>query len=153
MTSEERLKPSAQQMEDMANQIADDINNVGIDVDMVVGVSRGGLVPAVYLSHLLDRPLVPISYSSKEGKGDDKNHKNTVPEVSPGTVVLIVDDICDTGHTMRELHNIYVDMGAIVFTACLYYRQTQNNHTPVFHCVTLTKDDGWVVFPFEKSSS
>ena len=49
----------------------------------IYGVPRGGLVPAVYLSHRLGIPLV----SSPHRLGD----------------TLVVDDILDTGSTYRRL--------------------------------------------------
>ena len=49
----------------------------------IYGVPRGGLIPAVYLSHRLGIPLVP----SPDRPGD----------------TLVVDDILDTGSTYRRL--------------------------------------------------
>lgn len=47
----------------------------------IYGIPRGGLVLAVHLSHLLNKPLV-MNY---------KKYKQ----------VLIVDDVSDTGHTLQ----------------------------------------------------
>jgi hypoxanthine phosphoribosyltransferase len=49
--------------------------------DLVVGIARGGLIPAVILSHLLDLPLLPIDYSSRKGRGDDRDHTNLLPSI------------------------------------------------------------------------
>ena len=63
----------------------------------IYGVPRGGLVPAVHLSHRLDIPLV----SSPDRPGD----------------TLVVDDILDTGSTYRWLS------GAAAYYAVLLARK------------------------------
>ena len=63
----------------------------------IYGVPRGGLVPAVYLSHRLGIPMV----SSPDRPGD----------------TLVVDDILDTGLTYRRLS------GAAAYYVVLLARQ------------------------------
>ena len=63
----------------IANQIK--ANNKGYD--SIYGVPRGGLIPAVMLSHRLGLPLATRS-RAKSGEGN----------------VLVVDDIADTGRTV-----------------------------------------------------
>ena len=62
------------------------------NIDSIHGIKRGGLIPAVMISHQLN---LPWTY-----------------EILPNT--LVVDDICDSGET---LHNY-----AGVYTAVLYYK-------------------------------
>lgn len=62
------------------------------NIDSIHGIKRGGLIPAVMISHQLG---LPWTY-----------------EIFPNT--LVVDDICDSGET---LHNY-----AGVYTAVLYYK-------------------------------
>ncbi len=62
--------------------LIDVLTNQIIGVDSVYGIPRGGLVPAVMLSHRLGLPLV------------QKIGKNT----------LIVDDISDSGKTLNKLN-------------------------------------------------
>ena len=55
------------------------------NIDSVHGIARGGLIPAVLLSHALDLP-----YSQTIGKD-----------------TLVIDDICDTGKTLEKAPGIY----------------------------------------------
>ena len=59
----------------------------------VYGIPRGGLVPAVYLSHLLDIPLVQK------------------PEIG----CLVADDIADTGETLKMYRNMRYSIATIYY--------------------------------------
>jgi hypoxanthine phosphoribosyltransferase len=91
----------------------------------IYGISRGGLVPAVLLSHRLNIPLVEVSLI---------NHKT-----------LIVDDIADSGKTLLSRFRSYDDV------AVLFYRIT-SVVTPKFVGKTI-KHSNWLIFPWETSES
>lgn len=131
--------------------LVDKIEKSGTVFDCVVGVGRGGFVPAVHLAYALGLKLVPVSYSSKRGSGDNKNHDNHVAEVESGARVLIVDDICDSGRTMDELQFEYEDLGCEVYTACVYYKKSNTIHVPDYYNFAITDEDGWVNFPWDKA--
>ena len=56
----------------------------------VYGLPRGGLPIAVSLSHKLDLPLL-MNYYDRKIVTDKK--------------ILVVDDIADTGHTLKDFEN------------------------------------------------
>lgn len=132
--------------------LAHQIQICEFDLDVIVGVSRGGLIPATILSQLLDVKLVPVCYSSKNGHGDDLNHDNQLPDLSDRNI-LIVDDICDSGHTLKEMFDHYTNAGgATVMTACVYYKHHENPiFVPNMKWITITADSGWIVFPWEQN--
>lgn len=73
--------------------------------DLIIGLSRGGLVPAVFLSHRFNVPMVVADISHELSVGDNKDsHANILP-VIPDNVksILIVDDIIDSGNTIIAL--------------------------------------------------
>ena len=55
------------------------------NIDSVMGLPRGGLIPAVLISHELDLPFV----------------------LHPGKNTLVVDDINDTGETLSKAPGAY----------------------------------------------
>ncbi len=55
------------------------------NIDSVMGLPRGGMIPAVLISHELDLPFV----------------------LHPGKNTLVVDDINDTGHTLSKAPGAY----------------------------------------------
>tara|TARA_Y100000389_G_scaffold120635_1_gene117982 strand:+ start:202 stop:795 length:594 start_codon:yes stop_codon:yes gene_type:complete len=79
-------------VDDAVNKLCDKIRFDQINIDSVHGIARGGLIPAVLISHKLGLPYVGL--------------------VGPNT--LVVDDICDSGVTL--------DKGPGVYTAVLHYK-------------------------------
>jgi hypoxanthine phosphoribosyltransferase len=112
----------------------------------IIGLARGGLVPAVIMSHLLDVKMFPVSYSSK--KGEYKGHENILPEFPITWDILIVDDICDTGYTMKEVDKFYCLNGNVVRTAALYHKEGAVI-TPDYIWQSIPKDANWIEFPWE----
>ena len=77
--------------------------------DVVVGVSRGGLPIGVMLSHYYDTPFVPFKGSIRDHPNWETNWK--LPshwQIKNGSKnILIVDDICDEGDTIKKIkHDI-----------------------------------------------
>lgn len=98
-----------------------DIYKWGFKTDHILAVARGGLPIATILSHLMDIPLIPIIYSSKNGTGEGK-HINQLPFVKNANL-LIVDDISDSGHTLKEIKTYYTHMKNNIRTFTLYLRE------------------------------
>ncbi|OGI69688.1 hypothetical protein A3A09_03055 [Candidatus Nomurabacteria bacterium RIFCSPLOWO2_01_FULL_42_20] len=70
------------------------------DFDLVIGVSRGGLIPAALIAAKLDKPLI-AAYIDRQNKVYlDK------PEWIKDKKVLLVDDICRTGLTLSLIKKL-----------------------------------------------
>lgn len=127
--------------------------------EYIIGLARGGLIPAVIISHALNIPMIAANYSSVNGRGDDRNHDNKLPPIVGPIVsgtgqlphmpeLLLVDDLTDSGNTMREVYDHYTGLGHKVRTACLYHKEG-SVHVPDFCWKRLPEDAGWIIFPFE----
>lgn len=99
--------------------VYNNIVNSGITYDIIIGVQRGGLIPAVHLSNLLDVPMQTLQWSRK---GNMRESANPHLITSRDKNVLLVDDILDNGHTIHEIHERYWKMD----TAVLIYN-TKNS--------------------------
>src|SRR3989344_5605417 len=64
------------------------------DFDLVIGVSRGGLIPAALIAAKLDKPLI-AAYIDRQ----NKVYLDKAKWIK-GKKVLLVDDICRTGLTL-----------------------------------------------------
>lgn len=101
----DKLKLSWQTIYDAIEALATMVDTR--DTKLIVGVSRGGLIPATLLSHRLGLPMDTISVSAYEGTrrtlekplqviGWDKTRHDL-------TSTLIVDDILDSGDTYNAI--------------------------------------------------
>lgn len=79
--------------------------------DYVVGITRGGLLPAVLISQYLDVPMHTLKVSLRDGEEEDCDHNGWMAEDAFGYCdgtsdpdlrlnILLVDDINDTGATI-----------------------------------------------------
>lgn len=114
--------------------------------DVIVGITRGGLLPALHLSHHLDRPLQTIIWQTRDiNKCEhDKKLQNLI---DTGSRVVFVDDINDTGRTFSEISKAYHGARSNVMFVSLV-QKLETTH-PATAALTLS-DDRWIVFPWEK---
>jgi hypoxanthine phosphoribosyltransferase len=131
-------------------------NNTCPDADYIVGISRGGLIPATILSHALDCKMIPLMFSTRDHEYIDQNtitHLNNL--LARGNKLLIVDDIIDSGKTFNMLNDMLkpTKLGQIKWTAIVANTDAKMNMGYDF-CWALprSKDDRWVVFPYEVDS-
>jgi len=114
----------------------------------IIAISRGGLIPGVIISHILNVPITPINYSSLQGKGEYKQHDNVLPNIKE-PLLLIIDDIADSGKTLNEIvtHYNYTEH-KVVRTAILFFK-VGSIITPDYYWQTIPADAPWIVFPWE----
>ncbi|WP_311268940.1 phosphoribosyltransferase family protein [Sphingobium sp. WCS2017Hpa-17] len=119
--------------------------------DMLVGVGRGGLVPAVYLSHRLNCPMLSIDYSSASA---DAALADVAARSAAGTQLLIVDDINDSGGTISALRGLLADKGGdmahLRFAVLLNNRRSGQSVDYWADSVDRDTDKRWFVFPWEE---
>lgn len=94
--------------------------------DYVVGIKRGGLIPATCLSHALEIPMYSLTWSTRDFPYQDT--KNSV--LQPHSKILLVDDLCDTGDTLVRIKELYNHCD--IDTAVLLYNIDQI-HIPTYY--------------------
>jgi hypoxanthine phosphoribosyltransferase len=76
------------------------------DYSFIVAPCRGGLIPGTVLSHLLNIPLYPLVWSTRDftKRFSDKNMlPYDLTFAGVGQRVLLVEDIIDSGRTAKEI--------------------------------------------------
>lgn len=123
--------------------------------DIILGVHRGGSVPAVYLSHMMNLPSDSFLWQTRDG-GDQETPLHIIDdEISFFRKnVLIVDDINDTGETFQQIWDSFTYTNKEIVAqhlkfACLYQRNTSKFMAEIVANHVNTSE--WVVFPWEQS--
>ncbi len=115
----------------------------------IIALARGGLCLGVKLSHKIKKPLMIVSCKTYN---DQKQTTNTVLLNSSYTVplqspVLILDEIADSGKTLRIVKEHFESLGVEVKVATLLYKP-HSIVKPDWY-VKEVKNDDWIEFPWE----
>jgi len=117
----------------------------------IIGIARGGLIPAVLLSHRKPNSQVfTVGVKSYDGtnRGQDTIYQHpTIEQLNQFETLYLVDDICDTGLTFKNLLQ-KTFRGLNIKTLSLLYRKN-DIYTPEIYG-QLILDENWRVFPWEK---
>ena len=68
----------------------------------IIGIGRGGLAPAVYLSHATGLPMLSVDHSSRVEDFSDAPLIKLAARTRDGERLLFVDDINDSGATINS---------------------------------------------------
>ena len=124
--------------------------------DYVVGITRGGLVPANLISQYLGCTMHTLKVSLRGEEPDCESNFWMAEDADRGQNILIVDDINDSGDTLNWIHKDWgqsVRWGDNVRVAVLYDNESSaSHHTPDYSAQDINKaqDPQWVVFPWEE---
>lgn len=136
--------------DDFKNLTKDLAKRIPPGIEAIIGVARGGLYPATFISHLLQKELFPIRISRRVNDVVIYDHPKWI--VKPSSLiqnkkVLVVDDVCDTSETLTMIKDELTRIGASnVFTATLYSHTHGNSKVDFTSLVT----DELVINPWDK---
>jgi len=151
VTSELKFEvPSWNQIYNMLLNLTEKIRKSGFEPDIIVGVSRGGWPTARVLSDLLDNPnLANVRAEFYLGVAETKEEPILTQPVSmnvAGKRVLVVDEIADTGKSLKLVKEHIIEKGAKeVKIATVYYKPWSIVMPDYYEKETRC----WVVFPWE----
>ena len=168
-----------QQTQGMILEIVRQMVNDNWKPDIIVGITRGGAVPAVLLSQYLNVPMVPLAVSLRDHKSADsatdlaadalgyvpfeqREHDEDMQSDEFKKNILIVDDINDSGATINWIKNDWqenclpdlADWGNVwgknVRFACLVNNLSSWARIS-YSSMTINKslDDVWIDFAWE----
>lgn len=128
--------------------------------DYILGIARGGLIPAVYLSHALNKPLVPLAWNMRDVSPYSNIPNPDIPkDILNGAKFLIMDDIVDGGDTIRSLFKnwdeILRNRGVLplanVRVGAMWYNTALTDVKVDFYHQTIDRneDKRWILFEWE----
>lgn len=133
--------------------LAGEVRLANWEPDFVIGIGRGGLAPAVYLSHQFDLPMLSIDHSSKLPGFADELLAKVASMSAQGSRLLFVDDINDSGGTIKYIRERIEGYGCdarnVRFAVIINNARSQAQVDFWADMIDRTQDKRWFVFPWE----
>ena len=130
--------------------------------DYIVGIGRGGLVPALLLSHYMGIPMKSLDVSLRDN-GDVTSNCGMAEDAYYGKKILVVDDINDQGATIAWIKNDWESLccpgdvnWAFAWSDKVRFATLHNNLSSKetvdysFWEINKAEEDCWIVYPWEE---
>ncbi|UCD44542.1 MAG: phosphoribosyltransferase [Candidatus Bathyarchaeota archaeon] len=138
----------------LTGKVAGQIREGGYIPDVIVAISRGGFVPARVLSDYLGRRrLASIQIEYYTGVGSKTREPRVVYPLNAdvsGLRVLLVDDVSDTGVTLKVAKEHVENRGPEVVQVVTLHVKPWTSYRPDY---TATEVEEWIVYPWESLES
>ena len=139
---------------DISNQVQSIIRKIHLDnwmPDLIVGITRGGLIPATMISHYLNKPMKILNVSFRDGLETPIIDNELLKHITDELNILLVDDINDTGKTLSWIKEKYSMAVSNVRFAVLVENAGSQFKDVDYYAMDIDKneEDLWVVFPYE----
>jgi len=129
--------------------------------DYIVGVTRGGLIPAVMMSHYTGIRMETIDVRLRDTFNSPEHALWMAEDAGAGKRILILDDINDTGETFKwivkdwEESNPPADWldiwgNTVRFAAIIDNVPSKFDVDYTSIEINKAEDPAWIVFPFEE---
>jgi hypothetical protein len=131
---------------ELAQMVADD----GYEPDMILSIARGGLLIGGAMGYAMS---VKNTYTMNVEFYTGVDERLEVPRILPpapdfidlhNAKILIVDDVADTGHTLKSVDDFCAGKVAEVRTAVIY----EKSHSVVKCDYVWKRTDLWINFPW-----
>lgn len=151
--------------EQMAGDLQEIVRQATLDnfrPNAIVGIARGGIVPATMLSHYYNVPLITLNLSLRDNMVEGQIDYATLrAHLLNDHKLMVVDDICDSGATFAMV---------VENLKTLTSKTAGESHMGNLRCATLwnntaqdvfeadyvgreisrADDDRWIIFPYEE---
>lgn len=146
------LKPSWTKIEKMCKLLAKKISS--FRPDWIIGISRGGLIPARLLSDHLNIHNISVIriefYKSIKQTKDFPTISQPLQVNVKGKKVLIVDDIADTGRSLAVAKDHVKRAGAYEVKIAVLHSKPKSMIKPDFY---IENANAWIIYPWEKEET
>ena len=135
---------------DSLHKIVEQIENSNWSPNVIISINRGGCVPGIYLSHRLNlkHKVIDIQLRDSNRSPDFKLVKQKIKRFDN---ILLVDDINDSGKTLKTIYNLSNAYSKKIYNATLIYNQESIIKTDFYgRMIKRSEDKNWYVFPWEE---
>ena len=141
--------PTWRQIYSMLLSQAEEISKSNFKPDIIIAVSRGGWLPARVLSDLLEVNLDSVDVEFYMGVAETRKAPVLAQGVSvvvAGKKVLVVDDVADSGESLKLVRAHVSQKGAKEIRVATLYYKPWSGVKPDYYTRETRR---WVVFPWE----
>ena len=135
---------------DSLNKIVEQIENSNWSPNVIISINRGGCVPGIYLSHRLNlkHKVIDIQLRDSNRSPDFKLVKQKIKRFDN---ILLVDDINDSGKTLKTVYDLINAYSKKIYNATLIYNQESIIKTDFYgRMIKRSEDKNWYIFPWEE---
>ena len=119
--------------------------------DLVIGIARGGVPLAMAVADQLNARMDIINIKSYKGMVRQRPKiLSTLSNDARGKRVLVVDDLVDSGGTMKTVMKYLEKKGCSEIKTAALFKKPWSKFEPDFY---LKKVDQWVIFPWERGEA
>lgn len=119
------------------------------DPEMIIGIATAGVIPGAVIASILRRDFFAMKITRRSGMErvyEEPRLLTSAPNQARGKRVLLVDEICTTGETLRMALAAVRAVGpAAVRTATSFVKA--GGYTPDYYAV---ETDATVIFPWNR---
>lgn len=148
--SEKYEVPSWDYIYGLCIKVADKVKHSKYKPDLIVAISRGGWVPGRVLSDILENMKIATIRAEYYEDIYKTRSKPEITQPLPIDIgrkrILLVDDIADSGHSLKLVREHLLELGAKDVKVCTLYTKPWSVVVPDF---SPRKTDAWVCFPHE----
>ena len=118
------------------------------DPEIVVGIATAGVIPGAVIAAILDREFHSIVVSRRYGT-DAPREMPAILTAAPTAVrnrrILVVDETCDSGETMRLAVTAIVNAGAAEVRTAVGFKT--GSYEPDFHSIAT---ESTIILPWDR---
>jgi len=146
----EYISPSWEEIYKQCIDLAKKIKDDNYIPEVIVGVARGGWIPARILSDLLENSYTAnIKIDFYRGVGETRERPVITQTISTGVEgkkVLIADDVADSGKSLKVAKEHLEHCGASQVKIATIYYKPWSIIKPDYY---ISETSAWIIFPWE----
>jgi hypoxanthine phosphoribosyltransferase len=135
-------------------QLSERIVDSGFKPDIIVGIARGGWIPARILSDVLYANTlqnIRIEYYTDVGlRGKEPKITQPLSGSLEGKSILLVDEVADTGDSLYHAMEHVKKLGVKEYRSAVLHLKPTSRVIPDYYMVETTS---WTVYPWENRES
>ena len=143
-------------VEHLTLHLAQIIQGAQQDYDVLLGIARGGTIPATLLAQVLEHGMVLTAHLKRYPKDQtDSEARPQIVAFPPADLlrhkrILLIDEVHDRGYSMdRAIQEAERSDPATIHTAVLHFKPGRNQYPNFRPTYFVEQTDDWIVYPWE----